>query len=179
MMYTPRTIRGFTLIEIIVSVGLFSLVMLVVTSAYLSIITIDKEARATNELVANLSFALDSMSRAVRTGTDYNCQGGGNGTCSQLSFTDSTGVATTYHLRSGGVLGQCTIPGCTVATAVPLTDPRIVVTSLVFSVDGVGAESPPEQPEVLISIRGTMMASKGKVVDFTLQTSATQRELEI
>ncbi len=177
-MYTHRTARGFTLIEIIVSVGLFSLVMLVVTSAYLSIITIDKQARATNELVANLSFALDSMARSVRTGTDYNCQGGGNGTCTQLSFNDSAGVATTYHLRSGGVLGQCTIPGCTVATAVPLTDPRIVVTSLIFNVQGVG-EGDLTQPEVLISIRGTMKASKSNVVDFTLQTSAAQRELEI
>lgn len=178
-MRNNHPVRGFTLIEIIVSVGLFSVVMLVVTAAYLGIITLDKEARSTNELVVNLSFALENMARTARTGKDYTCSGGGgNGTCSQFSFTDSLGQDVTYLIKTGGIIGQCTAGVCTDGLAVPLTDPRITVTSMIFNVKGVGGGDM-VQPQVLMSIRGTMPASKGHTVDFTLQTSATQRELEI
>lgn len=175
---TPRLSRGFTLVEIIVSVGLFSVVMLVATSAYLSIITLDKEGRATNELVANLHFTIESMVRNVRTGVSYTCAGAGNGTCSQLSFTDASGQPTTYLLKSDGTLGQCVTGSCTSVTAVSLTDSRITITNLLFNVRGVGSGDS-VQPQVLMSIQGTMPSSSNRSVNFTLQTTAAQRFLEL
>ncbi len=184
MNHTPP-IRGFTLVEIIVSVGLFSVVMLVSTAAYLTIITLDKEARATNELVVNLSFAVDSISRNIRTGESYSCAGVGNGTCSQFSFIDSQKQRVTYLLKENTV-AQCVLPQgstaqCSSLDAVSLTDPRITVNALVFDVRGVGVSEFPEplQPRVTVSIRGTMPSAQGRAVQFTLQTSATQRYLEI
>lgn len=181
MMHTTP-IRGFTLVEIIVSVGLFSVVMLVSTAAYLTIIMLDKEARATNELVVNLSFAVDSISRNIRTGKDYSCAGVGNGTCSQFSFTDSQGQRVTYLLK-GATVGQCVFAAddttqCNSSLAVSLTDPRINVNALVFHVRGVGVSDLLE-PQTIMSIRGTMPTAQGRTVQFTLQTSATQRYLEI
>jgi prepilin-type N-terminal cleavage/methylation domain-containing protein len=183
LMMTPtKPMQGFTLVEIIVSVGLFSVVMLVSTAAYLTIITLDKEARATNELVVNLSFAVDSISRNIRTGKDYSCAGVGNGTCSQFSFTDSQGQTVTY-LMKGATVAQCVFPAgdttaCSSSLAVSLTDPRITINTLVFNVRGVGV-SDPREPQTVMSIRGTMPSARGRAVQFTLQTSATQRYLEI
>jgi prepilin-type N-terminal cleavage/methylation domain-containing protein len=174
-------IRGFTLIEMIVSVGLFSVVMLVVTAAYLAIITLDKESRSTNELVVNLSFALESMARNVRTGTAYSCAGAGNGTCEQLSFIDAEGKPVTYVRKVEGVessIGQCLSGACTSSSAVGLTDPRITIQSLTFYVWGVGTGDQ-TQPQVLMTVRGTMQASVSRTVDFTIQTSATQRVLDL
>lgn len=181
-MTTQTPVRGFTLIEIIVSVGLFSVVMLVSTAAYLTIITLDKEARATNELVVNLSFAVDSISRNIRTGKNYSCAGVGNGTCSQFSFTDSQEQQVTY-LMKGTTVAQCVFPkddttACNSSLAVSLTDPRITVTTLIFNVRGVGL-SDSREPQTTMSIRGTMPSARGRSVQFTLQTSATQRYLEI
>lgn len=172
--------KGFTLIEIIVSVGIFSLVMLVVMAAYLTIIKLDKEARSTNELVSNLNFVVESIGRNVRTGTGYSCAEAGNGQCSQLSFYDSQPVPQkiTYLLRNDGTIGQCTSGTCTSTTAVSLTDPRITITALTFYVRGVGTGDYVE-PQVLINIRGTLKAQQGRLVDFTIQTGATQRFLEI
>ena len=178
MMKPAKTLRGFTLIEMIVSVGLFSVVMLVVTAAYLAIITLDKESRSTNELVVNLSFALESIARNVRTGTNYSCAGAGNGTCEQLSFINAEGQPITYMRKPDGSIGQCTSGACTSATAVGLTDPKIVIESLTFYVWGVGTEDQ-TQPQVLMSVRGTMQASATRTVDFTIQTSATQRVLDL
>ncbi|MEK7201272.1 MAG: hypothetical protein AAB737_01390, partial [Patescibacteria group bacterium] len=104
--------------------------------------------------------------------------GAGNGTCSQLSFLDTEGRTVTYLLKNDGTVGQCTSGVCTSATAVSLTAPNITITSLTFYVRGVGT-SDVIQPQVLISIRGTMTAAKSRVVDFTIQTSATQRFLDI
>lgn len=181
-MKSPAPMKGFTLVEIIVSVGLFSVVMLVATAAYLTIIMLDKEARATNELVVNLNFAVDSISRNIRTGSNYSCAGAGNGTCSQFSFIDSQEQKVTYLLKNNTV-AQCVFPKdstqvCSTSVAVSLTDPRIQVNTLAFNVRGVGATDR-VQPQTIMSIRGTMPSAKGKTVQFTLQTSATQRYLEI
>lgn len=181
MMKSFNTPRGFTLIEMIVSVGLFSVVMLVVTAAYLAIISLDKESRSTNELVVNLSFALESIARNVRTGTNYSCAGGGNGTCEQLSFVNTEGQTITYMRKtsdSTSAIAQCTGGACTNETSVGLTDPKIVIESLTFYVWGVGAGDQ-TQPQVLMSVRGTMQVSASRTVDFTIQTSATQRLLEL
>jgi len=180
MMYTRTRPRGFTLIEMIVSIGLFSLVMLVVTAAYLAIIALDKEARTTNEVVANLSFAVESMARNIRTGTQYSCAGAGNGSCSQFSFLDADGQSVTYLLKNDGTIAQC-IPGpCTPASpgAISLTDPRITIQSLSFLVRGVGVGDAIE-PQVVLNIRGTLIGNKGHTVDFAVQTGATQRFLEL
>jgi len=171
-------IKGFTLIEIMVSIGIFSLVMLVVMAAYITIIKLDKEARSTNELVSNLNFVVESISRNVRTGTTYSCAGAGNGTCSQLSFLDSQSQTVTYLLKNDGTIGQCTTGVCTSSTAISLTDPRITISALTFYVRGVGTGDYVE-PQVLINIRGTLRAQQGRIVDFTIQTGATQRFIEI
>ena len=192
MMRTPA--RGYTLLELIVSIGLFSMVMLVVMGLYLALISHDRQARATNQLVANLSFGIESMIRNVRTGTHYtggtttvNCTvagSGTNGTFTRLTFCDSQDQAMHYRLNSTGTIGQCSgsaVTTCSDATAIPLTDPRITITSLSFNVRGVGVTGANAlvQPQVTVSVRGTMETDAGKTASFVIQTSGTQRLLDI
>lgn len=72
--------QGFTLIELMVSLTIFSIVMMVSVGALLSIIDINAKAQALYSATTNLSFALDSMTREIRTGYHYYCK-------------DSTGTA--------------------------------------------------------------------------------------
>lgn len=65
--------KGFTLIEILVSVAIFAVVMVIALGALLSISVSDRKAEAIKSVVNNLNFALDSMSRAIRTGQNYHC----------------------------------------------------------------------------------------------------------
>ncbi len=65
--------KGFTLIEMVVAVGLFSVVMLVAVAAILSIIGNNKKAQAINNVVNNLNFAIESMVRDMKTGQYYQC----------------------------------------------------------------------------------------------------------
>lgn len=182
-MMNVRTKRGYTLVELIVSLGLFSMVMVVVTGAYLTLISLDRQSRASNQLSATLAFAVESMARSMRTGTTYMCnQSSSSPNCSSggtsIAFVDAQGQTVTYLLKSNGSIGQCTGGVCTSATAVSLTDPRISITSLKFYVVGVGATDR-IQPQVTFALKGTMTTDAGETTNFAVQTSATQRYLEI
>jgi prepilin-type N-terminal cleavage/methylation domain-containing protein len=177
--------RGYTLLEMIVAVGIFAVVMLAATGAYLSLLKLDRHARGVNDVVANLSFAVDSMARSIRTGVTYSCSPGDangnntNGTCTQLTFLDSEVPRRTvvYRLQGQQVIAQITPQGGSTITAA-LTDPRIRVDALTFYVQGVGTGDG-VQPQVIMSLKGTMAAGQNASTTFSIQSTATQRLLEL
>lgn len=184
-MMMHRNPRGYSLLELIVSLGLFSMVMLVVIGAYLTLISLDRQARASNQLAASLSFAVESMARNLRTGSDYACNGNtASPNCTSTSggtsivFTDSESQRITYLRRSDGSIGQCIGLPCNAATAVPLTDRRITIDALRFYVRGVGTGDN-RQPQVTFVVSGTMTTDAGESTSFTIQTGATQRYIEL
>ena len=69
---TARLVSGYTLVELIVAVGLFALVMLLAAGAYLMMIGVNRQAQGIATGIDNLSFALETMTRSIRTGTNYN-----------------------------------------------------------------------------------------------------------
>jgi prepilin-type N-terminal cleavage/methylation domain len=176
-----RSPRGFSLLEMIVSVGLFAIVMLVSTGAYLSLISLDRKARATNDLVTNLSFAIDTMERSLRTGTAYACGGIGQGpNCvpgnTSLAFVDDEGQTITYK-QSGTAIQQCIGLSCS-----SLTDPRITVQSMKFYVRGVGTSGTDaiQQPWVVFVVKGTITPdSNSGPITFTIQSTASQRAIDL
>ena len=193
-MMNHSRMRGYTLLEMIVAIGIFSIVMLIVTGAYLSLLGLDRELRATSSLVTNLSFAVDSMARSIRTGTLYGCgstggnpdSAGNNGTCDSFSYLDtSLNEKVTYIRKNDGTIGRCTGGGvCTSGNSISLTDPSVGIADsggLTFYVRGVGTSGGDAsvQPQVTFTIRGTMVGSSNRTTDFSIQTSATQRLIEI
>jgi prepilin-type N-terminal cleavage/methylation domain-containing protein len=62
---------GFTLIEIIVSLALFAVVAVVAIGAFLKIVDADRRSQAIESAVNDTNFALESMVRDLRVGTDY------------------------------------------------------------------------------------------------------------
>lgn len=191
-MTNPTRTRGFSLVEMIVSVGIFSVVMLIATSAYFSLISLDRRARATNQVVNNLSFSVDAMMRGIRTGTEFRCLNGGpdadgnsvSGSCTQYTYTDSVLPAgnnvVTYFLSGGGIYrNEGSLSSTLLSTASRLTDPSITVTSLIFYVRGAGT-SDDAQPQTLITIKGTMPAdSSGNLTSFAIEETVTQRLIDL
>jgi prepilin-type N-terminal cleavage/methylation domain-containing protein len=188
-----KTARGFTLVEMIVSVGIFAMVMLAATSAYLGLISLDRQARATNQVVNNLSFAVDAMARGIRTGTNYRCidpagspDGNGNSTnggCTCFSYTDTNlAQSVTYHREANGTIGRAIgVSSCLDNLSEPITDPSINIASngLIFYVRGAG-NSNDQQPQVLFTLKGSMVAAgSGTTTTFTLEESATQRLIDL
>ncbi|MEY2665692.1 MAG: hypothetical protein RLZZ480_797 [Candidatus Parcubacteria bacterium] len=75
MKYQTPT-AGFTLIEMIISLGLFSVVVTVSVGALLMLVATNNQLQGEQSVMTNLSFALDSMTREMRTGTHYYCEYG-------------------------------------------------------------------------------------------------------
>jgi len=179
--------RGFTLIELIVSMGIFALVMLVATSAYYNLIALDRKARSVNTTVNNLSFAVDAMTRGIRTGTNYQCVATGgdsvDGSCSCFTYADSElGKQVTYHLNATKhVIERYTASSGSSCTdgSPAITDSAVTISTLRFYVRG-SSSSDDLQAQVLFTVVGTMPAdNSGTRTSFTLEENASQRVLDL
>ncbi len=76
--------KGFTLVEMLVAIAVFMSVMVISVGALFTVINTNKKNEAIKTVVDNVSFALDSISRDMRTGTHYGCSADSN------SFTQNT-----------------------------------------------------------------------------------------
>ncbi|MEK7461953.1 MAG: type II secretion system protein [Patescibacteria group bacterium] len=68
-----RSQSGFTLIEMIVSLAIFGIVVTVSVGALLVLVGTNQRLQGEQRIMTNLSFALDSMTREIRTGSAYWC----------------------------------------------------------------------------------------------------------
>ncbi len=172
--------RGYTLIELIVAVGLFAFVMLLASGAYLLIIGINRQTQGIASGIDNLSFAVETMARDIRTGSNYNCGGLGDcpGGSGSFSFKDASGATVSYNLSSSAI--QETIGG----NPRLLTDSSsVTISSLTFYAVGTkSASNLPDdflQPHVTIIISGTVTYGAGKTEAFTVETGATMRGTDL
>ncbi len=187
--------RGFTLIELLVAVSIFSMVMLIVVSSLLTMVDANRKGQAIAAVMNNLNFALESMSRSARTGTDYRC---GNGyplattgeNCAispfgtYFRFTASDGKIVYYRFANNS-LERCidTSPGTTCDPInnnwLPMVGTEVVLPSSgepsKFIVVGAGAFGVDNiQPRAVFVVRGNATVS-GENTKFDIQTTVVQR----
>lgn len=171
------TSRGYTLIELIISVGLFALIMTLTSGAYFVMIDINRQTQGITAGINDLAFALETMTRSIRTGAVYACEGGDCSGGNNFSFTDSSGDDISYSVADFAI--QETING---GAPVQLTDASAVkVTALTFYVSG--TDKPPAdyaQPHVTVTVSGTIDPGRGKPLEpFTVETGATMRGADL
>lgn len=177
--------KGFTLVEVLVATAVFTIVMLAALGSLLISSNHSKKAKALRSAMDNVNYAMESMSRSLRTGSNYNCSSGitlptsGLSDCSggsEIAFMPAYGTSanTKYYwntLSTPYSLQKCTVLGC-----VDMTSDEVDITSLRFVVRGTDV-SDGIQPSVYILMRGTVTI-KGEVTAFALQTLASQRNGE-
>lgn len=177
-MNRPIHSRGYTLIELVVAVGLFALVMTLASGSYLLMVDLNRQAQGISTGIDNLAFVLESMTRSIRTGTSYSCGDFGGdciGGAHRFSFRDSSGADITYTQPDGS---NAIVKNGTVV----LTDPSVEVSSLTFYVSGTGTVASGDfaQPYVTIVVSGTVSSGPRKTPQaFTVETSATMRGIDL
>jgi len=65
--------KGFTLVEMIVSLGIFTVVAVIALGALLKVMDVSQKSITLKNAVDNMNFALDSMSREMRVGQNLYC----------------------------------------------------------------------------------------------------------
>jgi type II secretory pathway pseudopilin PulG len=192
--------RGFTLIELMVSVTIFIVVMTISLGALLSMSAADRKAESIKTIMNNLSFALDSMTRTIRTGYAYGCSNtttnpstpadcntGSGG--SHVRLTAASGQPVFYCMGLSGAtscLGAVTCPAnssCSIlrrygvsGTYSQMTAPEVQISNMSFYVLGSTGGSPDNtQPRVVVTLDGIVNTGDGTPTIFQIQTTATQR----
>jgi prepilin-type N-terminal cleavage/methylation domain-containing protein len=174
--------RGFTLIEIMVSLSVFIIIMTVSLGSILSILEANDKAQTKKTAMDNLNFALESMSRTVRFGTNYycgttstnpppalDCPSGG----SSFSIRSADGALIVYSLSGGRIMK--TVSG----TMSPVTSSEITINRLTFYVFNSAPPSDLGQPRVLLILSGTVGNKTSTQSTFNLQTLMSQRKIDI
>lgn len=167
---------GFTLIEMLVALFIFSVVMVIATGALVSVIEANRKAQSVEAVMSNVSFAIDSMSRALRVGTEYNpgpgssCADGG---ASSMEFTDVDGRAVEYRFNGGQIERRIGGAG---NSFLAMTAPEVTIERFCLYVQG---ESPSdgEQPRILMLVGGRAGQGKTETI-FDIQTLVSQRIID-
>ncbi len=181
-----RSFRGYTLIELIVSVAIFAIVMLAATGAYLAFINYNRRATQNAALMSSLSFAIDSMARDIRTGTNYACSATGPGACSssgvdRFYFTDADGCEVDYRFTGSALLRTTddTVNGCEARTNVPIirsdVTPGITLNDVTFYVRGTVLNDRTQGFVTIVVSGTTLIVDTGEELPFSIETSATSR----
>ena len=179
--------KGYLLLEIIVSLGIFSIIVTTSIGAVLAIVDANTKSQTTKSVIDNLSVALENISRTVRIGTNYKCLISfgttavvGN-TCVAgtigIEFTPQDSASPTdvedyYFDSSTGAIyryraSKDTYPGT------PLTAPEVNITSMNFNI--YGSDVNDGQPRVFITINGQAGQTGKRGSEFSLQTTVTER----
>jgi prepilin-type N-terminal cleavage/methylation domain-containing protein len=64
---------GFTLLEMIVSLGIFSIVAVIAVGSLVRITGLNRQAQTLQSAMNNINYILESMSREMRFGSNFNC----------------------------------------------------------------------------------------------------------
>lgn len=176
--------RGFTLVEVLVSLSVFSLVMLIATGSIFTIVDANKKSHALKSVMTNLNFALESMAREIRVGTGFVCPATGgdcptNGDSSFLFISNRNldfvpgNDPVQYSFSNGRILKQRFGSD---SSPVPITAEEIVITHMLFYVIGSGS-SDLKQPRVVMVISGYVGSGNTKST-FNIQTAISQRSID-
>lgn len=213
--------RGFTLIEMLVSISLFAVVITMSVGTLLVLIDANSRAQSMQLVMTNLSFALDSMTREIRTGTDWYCgEYTGNsvpsvsnegvqrdcaGSANYITITESGESLTggknnnriTYWFEDDtdgdgsnrGAVKRClgNVTDCNSSDDwLSLTGREVDIDDFALEVRGTSrwsSSNDTEQPTLSLYIKGRTGFEYGddsnSIKEFSLQTSVTQRTLDI
>ena len=188
---SSRLLPGFTLVEMLVSVALFSVVMLIAVGALVTMAEANRKAETVKSVVNNLNFALDSMSRTIRTGYLYHCEDTlgvpsyanlavpqdcpTNGS-PYLAVEKSTGNPNASNDQAvfrvmNGRIERSYDSG---NTYLAITAPEVVIDRMRFYVVG-AAPGDSIQPKVMLTLAGHVQLTATMNTSLHLQTTITER----
>lgn len=167
--------NGFTLIELMVSVSIFVIVVMISMGAIFTVVDANKKAQTLKSVMNNLNFALETMTRTIKTGTMPASVSGDS-----ITVLDQVGNSVTYKLSGADTYGRKHIdrscienPGskgpCDPSGAI--TAPEVGIGNLKF----IGVTTAGKQPSVVMIVQGTSTLSSTISSRFDIQTTITQR----
>jgi len=173
--------RGFTLVEVLVSLFIFTLTILMGVTAVVSMDRTSKRNLAKDQAVQSAYFLLDSMSRSIRMGSNFKCINSaraeiacGEADAKGIEFINQSGRDESYILKSNQLFKK---DG---SEEKPMHDKYVLEFEYInFKIlKSVLGATTIQQP--VVSIRANAQyKSRGETYELPIQMSLTQRSLAI
>lgn len=97
----PSRRSGFTVVELLVALSLFSIVTAVATGAFIRALRTQRQLVAFAAANSNVSLVLEQMAREIRVGSDFQSPN-----MSELHLTNARGEHVTYEFEEGELGGR-------------------------------------------------------------------------
>jgi prepilin-type N-terminal cleavage/methylation domain-containing protein len=184
--------QGFTLVEMLVAVSLFTVVAFIVTTTFITMIDAYRRSQNIRLVVENLNFSMDGITIRLREGSEFKCLTANGTTATDCSDpegypgiifrpSDAVGEDRMAYLfgndggPNGGLghLKQC-VGSCDSDNSnyTILTSPFVNITDVRFIVKNTDM-----QPRVTIFLKGEAGPEKNRT-DLAIQTTVSQRNID-
>ncbi len=193
--------KGFTLVELMVSVSIFAVVMILCMGAILTVLDSNRKSQSVRAVMDNLSYSLEGMTRAIRFGSVYHCGAGsvmttqncaypnGSNTLSVLDSTKAQHIKFWFDAGNKKIVKTVSDSLGSGAVDYDLTSPDVTIQSLTFYTSG--TDSYPFasnncasggfdcfQPKVIVVIKGFAGTKPSTQTAFSLETTLSQRAFD-
>jgi len=177
---------GFSLIEILIAVSIFAVAATISAGALMSITDAQQKVLALRVVQDNLSYALDTMGKEIRTGSSYHCGTGIDDfsesprDCSvfpggpSFTFRSGLGDKVTYRLNNSRLER---IENGDSANALVMTASDAIIDLLSFYVVG-SPTNDAIQPRVTVILKGTAGIKEKIKSRINIQTTVSQRLID-
>lgn len=176
--------KGFTLIEMMISVALFSILMVAVLGIFNYSVKAHEKILNSQEILNQTSYAMEYMSRSLRmaqkdiAGTD--CLGDVanagktyiNPVANSIKFINYGGDCQEFYLDGNILKEKIGVDG------VPLISSEFIVNSINFEISGDGDDNLQPRITIFLDIE-TNTADPDKHTQLKIQTSVSQRNLDM
>lgn len=176
--------KGFTLIEIMVSVSIFFVIMVISMGTIVTIVDANRKSQTLRTVMDNMSFTIEAMARTIRFGTNYHCDMNITNPALTSPYDCSSGADSIvvmasngntifYYLTNGRIARKIGVAG----TPYFLTSDDVTIDKLSFWVKGSQPYSAADlyQPKVVMVVGGYSGTKPTTKSSFIMQTSVSQR----
>lgn len=169
--------KGFTLMEVMVSVSIFAIIITIGIGSLLTIYSTLQKTRADQQVMDSLSYVMDTMTRRVRTGTEWSSPDG-----QTIRFRDQIEETTggnmiTYGVRPSSTTGEMRLYVEEADGEYDITPENMTIDAFTVNLTGGTNGSDGGQPLVEFQIQATIKNGKQET-PLAIQTAVSQRPFE-
>lgn len=184
-----KTQEGFTMIDLLVAIGIFSVVVSIAAGGFVNAMRTQRQISAIIAANNNVVLALEQMAREIRTGfyfcspnVAYDPTSPGTFGCpnypNEIRFINTNGQAVRYSLSAGGTIQKDTTDlNTSLTTSAQITGSNAAIQYLSFVIRGNNpGDLLQSRITVVIGVSAKAIGVSGNVV--SLQTTISARQLD-
>lgn len=192
-----KFVKGFSLIELLMAVSIFSVITIIAVGALYSVQNINTRTQQSQAILDGMNLSMEQMLRDIRYGSTLHC-GGNIANLSSLTtrlscpfpsdpgnilvfkpHNGTSGDRIAYYISDGHIMKLDTRVS---SLPTQITSNDVIVSTLHFFVEGASSvqDNDYKQPLVTIVVSGETVPAKINIVSikFSLQTSVSSRLLD-